>query len=108
MVDVEIRQVVDFETIQKANASSRGSHQRSVRRMEVGSMKRMVKSWEGNQRVAVVVTDEDSKMAKVIHESPWNVEQAYDANHAKKVLGCCPSPLTRRSKYGTTHQSLLW
>jgi hypothetical protein len=33
-----------------------------------------------------VVTDYDSKMAKVIRESCWNVAHEYDANHGKKAL----------------------
>jgi hypothetical protein len=37
-------------------------------------------------KVTVVVTDQDSKTAKVIRESRWNVKHEYDANHAKKAL----------------------
>jgi cell shape-determining protein MreC len=40
--------------------------------MEVEALRRMVKRWEDDQKVAVVVTDQDSKMAKVIRESRWN------------------------------------
>jgi hypothetical protein len=32
------------------------------------------------------VTDEESKMAKVIGEFRWNVKHEYDANHAKRAL----------------------
>jgi hypothetical protein len=37
--------------------------------MEVEALRRMVKRWEDDQKVAVVVTGQDSKMAKVIRES---------------------------------------
>jgi PHD/YefM family antitoxin component YafN of YafNO toxin-antitoxin module len=46
----------------------------------------MVKKWEDNQKVAVVVTDQGSKMANVICESRWNVRHECEANHAKKAF----------------------
>jgi hypothetical protein len=54
--------------------------------MEVEALRRMVKRWEDNQKVAAVATDQDSKMENVIRESRWNVKHEYDANHAKKTL----------------------
>jgi hypothetical protein len=46
----------------------------------------MVKTWENNQKVAAVVMDQDSRMAKVIRESRWNVRHEYGPNHVKKAL----------------------
>jgi hypothetical protein len=66
--------------------------------MEVEAQKRMVKRWEDDQKVAVIVRDQDSRMAKVIRESRWNVKYEYDANHAKSVLPL----LSRTSKGGAT------
>jgi hypothetical protein len=54
--------------------------------MEVEAQMGKVKRWEGDQKVAVVVRDKASKMAKVIRESRWNVKYEYDANHAKVAL----------------------
>jgi hypothetical protein len=50
------------------------------------ALRRMVKRWEDDQKVAVAVTGRDSKVAKVIRESRWNVKHEYAANHAKKAL----------------------
>jgi hypothetical protein len=54
--------------------------------MEVEVLRRMAKRWKDDQKVEVVVTDQDSKTAKVIRESHWNVRHEYDANHTKKAL----------------------
>jgi hypothetical protein len=72
MVHVGSRRVVDSDVVQKGNASGPGDYQRSSNGMEVEALSRMVKRWEDDQRVAVVVTDQDSKIAKVIRESRWN------------------------------------
>jgi hypothetical protein len=39
-----------------------------------------------DQKVRIVATNDNSKMAKAIRESPWNVVHEYDANQAKKAL----------------------
>jgi PHD/YefM family antitoxin component YafN of YafNO toxin-antitoxin module len=58
--------------------------------MKVEGQGRMVKRWEGDQKVGVVVTGQGSKMAIVIRESRWNAKHEYDANHPKKALdGYC-------------------
>jgi YD repeat-containing protein len=44
----------------------------------------MVKRWEDDQEAVVALTDQDSKMAKVIHESGWNARYEYDANHTER------------------------
>jgi hypothetical protein len=54
--------------------------------MEVEAMRRMVKRWEDDQKVAVAVTDQDSKMPTLIGESRWNGRHKYDANHSKRAL----------------------
>jgi hypothetical protein len=41
---------------------------------------------EKQLRMVIVMTDQDSKMAKVIRESHWNVKRKYDADQAKKAL----------------------
>jgi hypothetical protein len=90
-------------------------------------MRQMVKRWQDDQRVWVVVTDHDARMAKVILESRENVMHEYNANHTKRgsiaivqnlrkrTDSCCPvsdgaletgaitsgisqSPVTRRLK----------
>jgi hypothetical protein len=40
--------------------------------MEVEAQRGKAKRWEDDQKVAVVVRDKGSKMAKVIRESRWN------------------------------------
>jgi hypothetical protein len=45
------------------------------------------KRWEDNQKMAVIVPDQDSEMAKLIRKSRWNAKQEYDANHIKRALG---------------------
>jgi hypothetical protein len=57
IVDVESRSVVDFEIVQRTNASGRGNYEGSSNGMEVEAKKRMVKRWENDQKVLVVVTD---------------------------------------------------
>jgi hypothetical protein len=56
--------------------------------MEVEAMRRMVKRQEDDQKVVVVETDQDSKLAMVIRESRWNIRHEYDANHKLKALDC--------------------
>jgi hypothetical protein len=85
MIDVGSGRIVDFEMVQKTTASGRGNYEGSSNGMEVEALRRMVKRWEDDQNVAVVVTDQDSKMAKVIRKSR-NVRYEYNANHAKKAL----------------------
>jgi hypothetical protein len=84
MAGGQSRRVVDFETVQRANASGRGNTQGSSNGMEVEAMRRMVKRWEDDQKTAVAVTDQDPKMAKVIHESGWKVRYEYDTNHTER------------------------
>jgi hypothetical protein len=54
--------------------------------MEVETMRRMILQWEDETKVATVLSDQDSKLAKVIRESRWKVEHEFDADHAKKSL----------------------
>jgi hypothetical protein len=54
--------------------------------MKVDAMRRMVKRWEDVQRKTTGVSGQDSKTAKVIRESHWNVRHEYDTNYAKKDL----------------------
>jgi hypothetical protein len=84
MADGQSRRVVDFKTVQRTNASGRGNAQGSSNGMEVVVMRWMVKRWEDDQKAVVAVTDQDSKMAKVIHESGWNVRYEYGANHTER------------------------
>jgi hypothetical protein len=79
--------VVDCEMVQKETASGRGSHPGSSDGMEVKAMRLMVKRGEDDEKVSVVVTDEDWKMVKVIRQSRWNVRHEYDANDAKRSPG---------------------
>jgi hypothetical protein len=55
----------------------------------------MVKRWEDDQKVAVGVTDQDSKMAKVIHESWSNFMHQYESNHVKRALDRCCTELPK-------------
>jgi hypothetical protein len=79
--------------------------------MEVEALRRMVKRWEDDQKGAVVVTDQDSKMAKVIRESRWNVKHEYDPTHGKKALDrhCQGLPKEERQLlYGLGKRSQDW
>jgi hypothetical protein len=53
--------------------------------MEVETMRRMVKRWEDDQKVAIVVINQSTKMDNVRHASCWNVRYEYDADHAKSI-----------------------
>jgi hypothetical protein len=62
-------------------------------------------------KVGVVVTDQDSKMAKLIRESRWNVKHNYDANHAKRALNPCCQVLPKEEQqllYGLGKRSRDW
>jgi hypothetical protein len=73
----------DFEIVRMANTSGRDNHQGSTNEMGVEALKWVVKRWEDDHNVAVVLMDQDSRMAKVICESRWNVRHEHDANHTK-------------------------
>jgi hypothetical protein len=92
---------LNFETVQKANASGHGNYQGSSHGMEVESM-RVMKRWEYDHTVAIAVTDQDSKVAKVIRESRWNFPRESDANHAKRPSTPIAKNIQRRShSFGT-------
>jgi glutamate-1-semialdehyde aminotransferase len=88
MVNVESRAVIDFEIVQRTNTPGWGNHQGSSNgiELEVEAMRRTMKKWEDDQKVSVVVTDQDARMASVIRESPWNVRHEHNANHTKKTV----------------------
>jgi hypothetical protein len=46
----ESRTVVDFEIVQRTNASGQGNYQGISNGMELEAMRRMVKSWEDDQK----------------------------------------------------------
>jgi hypothetical protein len=66
--------------------------------MEVEAMRRMVNPWEDDAKITFVMTDEDSKMAKVIRESRWNVRHKYDAHDTKKALDGYCQELTKEER----------
>jgi hypothetical protein len=130
-VDVGTGKVVETEMVQRANAPGNSHRQASSNEMEVETLKRMGKRWEGDQSRQVAVTDQDLIIAKVIRESRWNVRHEYTGNYTKRrptaivkdfqwrsggfytgsesALGTrliAPhvnlSPVTRRLKYGRT------
>jgi hypothetical protein len=77
--------------------------------MEVEAQRRTAKRWEDDQKVGVVVTHQDSKMAKVIRESRWNAKHEYDANHAKRGSTAIFKNFQRRSDgFCTGSGSPLW
>jgi hypothetical protein len=64
--------------------SGRDDYLGSSNGMEVEAMRWAVTSGEDDQRIRVVVTDQASRMAKVIRESRCNVMHEYNANHMKE------------------------
>jgi hypothetical protein len=46
----------------------------------------MAKRMGNDQKVRIVATNQDSKSANAIRESPWNVVHEYDANQGQKAL----------------------
>jgi hypothetical protein len=52
--------------------------------MEMEAMRQMLKRWEGDQKVAAIVKDQDSKIAKAIRKFRRNVAHEYGTNHVKK------------------------
>jgi hypothetical protein len=108
MVNVESRRVVDFQIVQKIITSGRGNHQGSTNEIEVETRRRIVKGWEDDHKVAVAVTDQDSKMTKAIRESRSNVRHEYDVNHAKKTLDChCQGLPKEKRRFCTGSRSAL-
>jgi hypothetical protein len=65
--------------------------------MEVEAMSWMVTRWEDNQKMAVALTDQESKMANVIRESRWNVRYEYDVNPAERHWTTIAKNFQRRS-----------
>jgi hypothetical protein len=57
MVDVVGGRAVDFETVQKTTKSGHGNCQASSNGIEVEALMRMVKRWEHDQKITVVVTE---------------------------------------------------
>jgi hypothetical protein len=86
MIDMDTGRVVDFEVLEKSSPTRRGNYEGSSNGMEVEAMRRMIGRWEDDEEVETIVTDQDSKLAKVIRDSPWKVTHEFDANHAKKSL----------------------
>jgi hypothetical protein len=76
--------------------------------MEAEAMMRIVKRWEDDQKVTLLVTGQDSKMPKVIRKSRWNVRHEYDANHAKKALGCYCQELLKKERQLVYGRSRNW
>jgi hypothetical protein len=53
--------------------------------MEVEGFRRMVRRWrDSDNKVARLVTDQDSTLGKAIVESGWKVRHLHDTNHAVK------------------------
>jgi hypothetical protein len=50
-----------LDMVQKTTASGRRNYQGSSNGMELEAVRRMVKKWEDDQKVVVVVTGQDSK-----------------------------------------------
>jgi hypothetical protein len=46
----------------------------------------ILRRWEDDQNVAVAVTDQESRMAKLILESRWGVKHEYGPNRSKRTL----------------------
>jgi hypothetical protein len=86
MIDADSGRVVDFEIVEKSSPTRRGNYEGSSNGMEVEAMRRMIGRWEDDEKVETIITDQDSKLAKVIRESAWDVTHEFDANHAKKSL----------------------
>lgn len=86
MMDIKSGRVVDYEVVRRAVGRRPGNYVGSSNGMEVEAMRRMIGRWEGDQKVETVITDQDSKLAKVIRESRWDVRHDVDSNHAKKSL----------------------
>jgi hypothetical protein len=84
MIDTDSGRVVDFEVVERPNHRRKGNYRGSSNGMEVETMKRMIHRWEDDRKVRTIITDQDSKLGKVIRESRWNVNHEFDANHAKK------------------------
>jgi hypothetical protein len=78
--------VADFEIVQKVNAPGPGNFQGNTNGMGVETQRWMVKRWADDQTIVVVMTHQDSTMAKVIRESRWNVRGEYGANYVKKAI----------------------
>jgi hypothetical protein len=65
--------------------------------MKVEGKKWMVKKMEGDQKMEVAVTIEDTRMAKVICESHCNFTREYGANHTESYSTAIPNNFRRRS-----------
>jgi hypothetical protein len=77
-----------FQNAELKNASRLGGSQGSSDRMEREALKLVVKGWEDDPKVAVIVTGQISKVVNVICTSCWNVTREYDANRTNNALDC--------------------
>jgi hypothetical protein len=73
VVDAGSERIGHFEIVQKANTSGGGDYRGNSNGMEVEALRRMANNWEDDQKVAVVVIEDESRMAKVIRASHWSV-----------------------------------
>jgi hypothetical protein len=65
--------------------------------MEVEAQRQMVKRSMDNQKVSVMMTGQDSQVAKETREFPWNLRQESNANHTKEALKhYCQKPLREK------------
>jgi hypothetical protein len=86
MIDIKSWRVVDFEVVEPLIHRRPGNYQGSSHGMEVEAARRMIPRWENEMKVTTIVTDQDSKLAKVIREFRWKVEHEFDISHEKKRL----------------------
>jgi hypothetical protein len=98
MIDTDSGRVVDFEIVERASSRRQGNYKGSSNGMEAEAMRRMVRRWQDDQKVKTVITDQDSKLGKIIRDSHWSVEHEFNANHAKKSLDRYQERLLREQR----------
>jgi hypothetical protein len=112
MYDCKTGKIVDFEIVSKGDRHHPGNYDGSSNGMEVAGFRRMVGRWaNGNDRVANVVTDQDSKLGRAISESGWNVNHLIDTNHASKSFARQwddLKPPEKKLLYGLKDRLMKW
>jgi hypothetical protein len=96
LIDVGSGGSVVFEGVERASHRKPDNYWGISNWMEAEAMRRMIGRWKDDQQVKTVVTNQDSKLGKVIRESRWNIEHEFDANHAKKSLDRYHARLPKR------------
>jgi hypothetical protein len=76
----------DLDLVQEANGSQRGNCQGSGNRTDVKAIRSILMTRESDQKMPVVVTDQDARMAKVILPIPLKCQARARRESRQKAI----------------------